>query len=352
VNPIISRIDNLDELPIIRHSCAQQYLTIGKLKEVQMLSGRGCYGNCTFCTSPQMDGLYGSRKIRFRSIENIIEEIKFVNSELLVNHIDFVDDVFLIPGIKGLERAQEFSKAIESENIDITFNIMLRADSINIEAIKILMGVGLNEVFIGIESFDPSTLAIYDKKCSIEQYHDALEKLIAIGFSTHFLSDLKIKMGLLPFHAHTSFESLLNELNATRKWGVPPKRLRGRVVPFSGTRIYEKYKSANLLIDDDVSVPRFKFIDSRIEQLYYVWRNHIDYICSFREPLKRSCLDKRIFNIDMRQIIDRMDSFATHMFEDIVSRFQSFLLDDSACQDYIARLNAKFDSEFHNYAGG
>lgn len=55
-----------------------------------MLYGRGCYGNCYFCSSPTI----WQRKVVWRSPSSVVEELLMLSEEHGVNSVDFLDPTF------------------------------------------------------------------------------------------------------------------------------------------------------------------------------------------------------------------------------------------------------------------
>jgi radical SAM superfamily enzyme YgiQ (UPF0313 family) len=53
---------------------------------VQIFTGRGCPNSCTFCSWPQT---FTGKKYRVRSIENLLDELEFIESEMKVKEVFF-----------------------------------------------------------------------------------------------------------------------------------------------------------------------------------------------------------------------------------------------------------------------
>jgi len=98
INPINEYVSNLDDLPFpARHLFPMQdYLSsqnvhnyiFKRQPQAQMITSRGCPLNCSFCT---IHSIWG-KKVRFRSPENVVDEIEFLVSEYGVKEIHFEDD--------------------------------------------------------------------------------------------------------------------------------------------------------------------------------------------------------------------------------------------------------------------
>lgn len=98
INPMHKRIEDLDTVPLPDRDLIDmdQYIGIGSpyapfsLKErvAQILATRGCPNRCNFCSTVS----YWGRKIRARSVDNIIGEMKLLKDRYRIEEIQFVDD--------------------------------------------------------------------------------------------------------------------------------------------------------------------------------------------------------------------------------------------------------------------
>jgi radical SAM superfamily enzyme YgiQ (UPF0313 family) len=68
---------------------------------------RGCPWRCTFCSSR----LFWEKRVRLRSPENIIREIKALNEKYNVNYIMFWDDSFSFNKDMVLKYCKSFADA-------------------------------------------------------------------------------------------------------------------------------------------------------------------------------------------------------------------------------------------------
>ena len=112
---------------------------------VPLLGTRGCPYSCFFyCTYPLQQG----RKVRARSVENIIDEIKFWKKELGTNKFVFRDPVFSI----NRKHTIEFCKQVIDQKLDITFMVETHLNNLDDEMIPLLRKAGLELVYVGVES--------------------------------------------------------------------------------------------------------------------------------------------------------------------------------------------------------
>ena len=101
-------ITNLDEIPFphIEDSLSRK-LRQGKM--VGIITGRGCPNHCTFC----YEGA-NAKNVRFRSIENVMEEIDYITAHNPnVEYINVYDDTFTL----RVDRILEFCEAMKKRNL-------------------------------------------------------------------------------------------------------------------------------------------------------------------------------------------------------------------------------------------
>ena len=112
---------------------------------VPILATRGCPYSCFFyCTYPLQQG----RKVRARSVENIIEEIKYWQRELGTNKFVFRDPVFSI----NRKHTIEFCNEVINQKLNITFMVETHLNNLDDEMIPLLKKAGLKLAYVGVES--------------------------------------------------------------------------------------------------------------------------------------------------------------------------------------------------------
>ncbi len=151
-------VDNLDDLPfpswddyLKDYTLKNNFLSFNNKPAIPILATRGCPYSCfNYCTYPLQQG----RKVRFRSVENIIEEIKKWNSEIGAKKFIFRDPVFSINRKFTVSLCQELIK----EDLNIQFLIETHLANLDDELIDLLYRAGVRLIYIGIESADEVVL--------------------------------------------------------------------------------------------------------------------------------------------------------------------------------------------------
>ena len=117
-----------------------------------IVSSRGCWGQCAFCTLAAMDHGW-----RAHSPNRVVGEIEILYRQG-VNRFLFTDSNFLGAGSRGKERATKIADKIIRRRLEIAFSIYTRVDCITRDILSHLKGAGLTTVYLGIESGSQAVL--------------------------------------------------------------------------------------------------------------------------------------------------------------------------------------------------
>lgn len=162
-------IDNLDELPFPARDKLLNLQTYTPIQLSMVMTSRGCPYSCTFCASHNMWG----KKVRFRSVENIINEINELKNAYSIKNVSFMDDSFTING----ECVKELCLAMIENRIDITWSCLTRVNIISDEIIALMKKAGCTKVDVGIESGNQRVLDLINKGITVEQVRKAVKIL-------------------------------------------------------------------------------------------------------------------------------------------------------------------------------
>lgn len=178
INPPRVRKLSIDEYPMpVIVSKLQKYGFEDGSKSAyfswSLLSARGCPFQCVYCAT--------EHQVRFRSIENVMHEIRTMKNRFGITHFSFEDDTFSLRE----DRMRELCRALAAENVK--WACVTRVDTLNEEMVKLMRQSGCTQVYLGIETGSAKTLARIRKKISIEQVENALRlfkkyRIPAMGF--------------------------------------------------------------------------------------------------------------------------------------------------------------------------
>lgn len=199
-------VDDLDQLPFPLRDKSK-----AKQESMDISASRGCYGHCNFCGIKEFYGTCNGQIIRRRSPENVVDEIKSLLNEFKPKNIVFVDDNFCINSQSAKEWFYKFRELLMVENIHVKFQCNFRANEIvnNEKIIKDFIDIGLNHVFVGVESFLEKHLMFYNKMVTVDENIKALQ----------ILDKLKVNydIGFLLYNPITTIEDIIETINVIEK---------------------------------------------------------------------------------------------------------------------------------------
>lgn len=232
-------IKDLDSLPF-PHRHAREVLKDCEKYPISafssILSTRGCPYNCFFCGCRYVFG----RKTRFRSIENVTDEIKSLQ-KMGIRWIEFLDDSF------GANRqyAHELCNSLIRKCSRILWECDTRADLVDEETIALMKKAGCRYIHIGIESGNNQILEKMRKGITIEKAISSAEIIRKHG--------IKLRANFLIGIPAETEQTLKDTYEAM-------KRTKGELAysiftPYLGTEASEYCKKTGLLRDgDDISL--------------------------------------------------------------------------------------------------
>jgi anaerobic magnesium-protoporphyrin IX monomethyl ester cyclase len=246
-NPARPLIQNLDILPPPDRKYAQAVLD--KNFHLRVYGTRGCWGRCTFCDIIGMYRSSSGKVWRPRSVKNLVDEIEDLHHHFKVDFFIFNDDQFLLKGAKGRERAEAFAGELKKRGLNIQFELMCRADTIHRDTMARLQSVGLQRVFLGLESFDEQQLKRFNKRITVRQNLRALITLYQLKIdvlASVILADAYTTIWDLVKQFITLFELRRRYFNSTKC----QISVNNKLEVYRGSAVYREYKSKGILTRD------------------------------------------------------------------------------------------------------
>lgn len=158
INKKFKFIEKLDALPLQPIGLVD---TVKYSTAFTMITSRGCPGNCIYCASRSMSG----SKYRMRSAENIICEMVYLKDRLKINKVVFLDDTFTADQI----RFYRFIKLIKQIDIDFSYRIESRGDTLSEKKLDALKDTNCNVIHVGIESGSQEIIDKIGKKINLSE---------------------------------------------------------------------------------------------------------------------------------------------------------------------------------------
>lgn len=233
VNPEAPLIQDLDELPFP----ALNLLPMKKYRLLDMdthmttmITTRGCPMQCSFCSSAAMHG----KKIRERSVENIVDEIEYLKTNYDIDTIAFMDDTFTLKKRKVMAICDEILK----RNIEIMWGCTSRVDTLDEKLLKKMKEAGCITIFIGVESADQQQLDNMCKNTTISKIENAFK--IARKLKIRTIASVALGM---PGDTKEIMNKTVKFVHKLK----PNYAIYSLATPYPGTRFYKEAFEKNLI---------------------------------------------------------------------------------------------------------
>ncbi len=285
-NPIRPLEQDLDRIPLPDYSCRNHFVAhMGHIDELTreklvqfggerfraqgeairypIITSRGCPFSCTYCCNSVYKSLYPRQKrLRWRSVDNIISELEIVQRDVApISFVYIVDDNFTAQPQKQLELFCERYRA----EIGVPFACQVSPLTITAEQLDTLLSAGCAKVTMGVETASERVAEIYGRG----RFHKALSSAISL------IERYRSRMPLPPTYQfiidnpyetpEETLETLRMAIDLSRPWSNPVYSL----MLFPGTPLYERAMRDGLITDKysqiygrdwlDQSKPFFQF---------------------------------------------------------------------------------------------
>ena len=200
-----------------------------------VLTSRGCPYDCAFCSH--------ERHVRYRSLDNVMGEIRLCIERYRTRQFTFKDDSFTV----NRKRTMDFCRRLISEGLGINWECTTRVNLLDDELLELMVKSGLNNVKVGIETGSERILRSISKKASFDQMRAA-----AAGFNKHHIFWTGYFMYGLPDETFEDMQAtfrLMKEL-------TPPHAGLGLYAPYPNTQLWHDGVRLGL-INPDVELDHF-----------------------------------------------------------------------------------------------
>ncbi|MDD5687887.1 MAG: radical SAM protein [Elusimicrobia bacterium] len=141
-----------------------------------IITTRGCPFGCTFCAAHKTTG----RKLRMRSAESVVSEIKLLYDKFNIREIHIVDDNFTL----NKEHAKSILKKLKQSNLKISLAVPngIRLGTLDTELLSLMKEVGCYLVSVGIESGSDRILKLMKKNLTVDVIKKEVNFIKSFGF--------------------------------------------------------------------------------------------------------------------------------------------------------------------------
>ncbi|MBI1736437.1 MAG: radical SAM protein [Candidatus Rokubacteria bacterium] len=172
VNPGRDLIKDPNILPHIRYQDVRMDLYVPhptqylELPSFNVFTQRGCPYKCTFCQAMVTMGA----KVRFKSVDKVIEEIRILEDLWGARGIYFQDSAFTV----RKDWVRQLCEKMIEENLGIHWACNLRVDNVTEDLLKLMARAGCWMCVFGIESGNQESLDLMKKGITLKQQQDAV----------------------------------------------------------------------------------------------------------------------------------------------------------------------------------
>ena len=173
-------INDLDTLAFpARHLLPKEDIVMERLSNTSLsiahvLFSRGCPYHCNFCANQ-------NHNVRYRSKDNIKEELEFLIKDYGIKGFCVVDDNFLVNKEKAMEIIREIGK------LNLKWSTLARVDNVDLELLKELKNSGCIEIKYGVESGSQKMLDLMNKKITVSEIKNAFNLTKDVGINAKAL---------------------------------------------------------------------------------------------------------------------------------------------------------------------
>ncbi|MFC1576803.1 B12-binding domain-containing radical SAM protein [Candidatus Omnitrophota bacterium] len=206
---------------------------------------RGCPFSCTFCAA----GVVSGKKVRKRSIDSVLGEIRLLYDDFGIREFHIIDDNFTM----DKAYAKEFLKRLKALSLDISLAVPngVRMDTLDEEMLILMKEAGLYLISLGIESGSDRILRLMKKSISTSKIRECVKMINDSGIDA-------AGFFILGFPGDTIW-SMLKTLSFSLQLDLARANFF-TYLPFPGTESYRQLKEAGEL--DNVNWEEFYFTNA------------------------------------------------------------------------------------------
>lgn len=171
-------IQDLDSLPFpARHLTPYKKFSSVLAKRfpvTTMFTSRGCPYKCLFCDRPHLGKLF-----RAHSAKNVVDEMEECQ-KMGIKEIFIYDDTFGV----DRQRVLDICSEIKKRNLDISWDIRTRVNTVDEEVLKALKQAGCQRIHYGVEAGTKKILNVLRKGITLDQVKKAFSWTRKVGIES------------------------------------------------------------------------------------------------------------------------------------------------------------------------
>ncbi len=209
-------IEDLDKLPM------PAWDLYGRGDVYQIYGSRGCPFQCIFCMRVLGD------RVRFRSVENVVDEFEIIVEKYNPKQIDFSDETFTM----GKKRVFALCDELERRGLHkrVRWFANARVNTVDEEMLRRMKAAGCFRMGFGIESGNQAILERAQKGTTLEQIDKAIRAMKKVGLEQEAFY-------ILGFPGETR-DTVMDTIRMAARLNTTTAAF-GIMVPYPGTKVAE-----------------------------------------------------------------------------------------------------------------
>jgi radical SAM superfamily enzyme YgiQ (UPF0313 family) len=220
-NPDVDLIGNLDELPLPARDLVLN-CDYDSYRLHSISTARGCPYTCSFCADRRL----WNGKVRRRSVDNVVKELRLLKDTYKINYVDIVDGTFTF----DRKYLQAFCNTMIDQKLNVAWRCTARYDNLDEDVLQLMKRANCSGLYLGFESGSDRTLQAIDKKMTVEQ-NLRVSKMV---YDSGLLSATSILLGL----PDESEEDIVKTLKIMKKIKTDILDVNS-YIPLPGTPLYD-----------------------------------------------------------------------------------------------------------------
>jgi radical SAM superfamily enzyme YgiQ (UPF0313 family) len=299
MNPQRPQIQDLDALPfpdydLIDLDAYQNRVTmtafLPRARFTSLFTSRGCYYRCSYCHTN-----FG-KKMRYRGVQNVVDEIQKLHDERGVREFQIIDDIFNA----DKERAIGIFNEVVRRNLKVSFAFPngLRADRMDEEFIQAAKEAGVYYWALAVETATPRLQKQVYKFNKLDKVFDAIQMsdkygiftctFNMLGFPTETEEEMQATIDFnLKSAAHVTHFFVVTPYEGTtmheelERWGIKKGELDDELLGYQNFSGSDEHGSLSpvprsriqtFIID---AVQKFFFDARRLRRMIELSHNHV-----------------------------------------------------------------------------
>jgi radical SAM superfamily enzyme YgiQ (UPF0313 family) len=175
VNPDADLLPDLDSLPYPARDAVLN-IDYNTYTVHRLSTARGCPYNCAFCSDKKL----WRGKVRRRSVDNVIEEIRRIKERFPnLARLEITDATFTY----DRQYVKRLCQRLMEENLGVIWGCMARYDHLDPEIISVMKKGGCRALYVGLESGSQATLSILNKDIDVSSIIEKSQMVTRAGLS-------------------------------------------------------------------------------------------------------------------------------------------------------------------------